>query len=63
MTRAANMTRINELRRQNTQAFIAEYWHFKGYGWDDRRIAQRLGVDNYDTFCQRLRRNGIQAEA
>ena len=54
MTRSANMTRINELRRQNTQAFIAEYWHFKGYGWDDRR---------YDTFCQRLRRNGIQAEA
>ena len=63
MTRAENMARINEERRQATEAFIEDYWHFKGYGWDDRRIAQRLNVNNYESFRQRLRRNGITADA
>jgi len=37
-------------------AFWDEYEHFRGFGWDDRRIAEALGMQ-LETFQARVRRN------
>lgn len=42
-------------------AFWAEYEHFRGFGWDDRRISEALGMQ-LDAFQARVRRNqGVAA--
>lgn len=43
----------------NLHIILDEYRHFKGFGWDDEKIANRLGT-NVQAFTKRMQRNGMQ---